>query len=137
LPYPHLQVAAIKLLRDQTVFGRILLDIRIQQIEFDPADLQLPDLRRYVPAKNVDMYVKRLIPYFGFPQRQMIEILVQAHSFLPTILVDLLLEVTASVKQRYRAEIEVKVTRRLAVVAGKNSQAAGIVRHGLVKPELR
>ena len=54
----------------------------------------------------------------------MIEVLVQAHSLLPTILVDLLLEVTMAVQQRHRAEIEVKVARRLAVVAGKNSETA-------------
>ena len=124
LPYPHLQITAIKLLCDQAVFGRILLDIRIEQIEFDPADLQLPDLRRYAPAKNGDIYLKWLISYFGFAQGQMIEILVQAHSLLPTILVDLLLEVTVAVQQRHRAEIEVKVARRLAVVAGKNSETA-------------
>ena len=105
LPDPHLQITAIKLFRDQTVFGRILLDIRIEQIEFDPADLELPDLRRDAPAKNGDVNVKRLISDFGFPQRQMIEVLVEAHSLLPTILVDLLLEVTVAVQQRHRAEI--------------------------------
>ena len=52
LPDPHLQITAIKLFGDQTIFGGILLDIRIEQVKFDPADLQLPDFGRHVSAKN-------------------------------------------------------------------------------------
>src|ERR1700757_1442825 len=66
----------------------------------------------------------------------MVEVLVQAHRLLPTILVDLLLKISMAVQQRYRAEIEVKVARGLAMVARENSETAGIIRHRLVEPEL-
>ena len=81
--------------------------------------------------------MKRLITRLGFQQGQMIKILVQAHRFLPTIFVDLLLEVAMSVKQRHRAEVQIEVAGRLAMIAGKNTETAGIVRHGFVKPEFR
>src|SRR5215469_4921256 len=67
----------------------------------------------------------------------MVEVLVQAHRLLPTVLVDLLLKISMAVQQRYRAEIEIKVARGLAMVARENSETAGIIRHRLVEPELR
>src|SRR5580692_551752 len=67
----------------------------------------------------------------------MVKILVEAHSFLPTILVDLLLEVTVPVKERYRAEVQIEVTGRFAMIAGKDAETARIVRHGFMKSELR
>src|SRR5277367_1642423 len=67
----------------------------------------------------------------------MVKILVEAHSFLPTILVNLLLEVTVPVKERHRTEVQIEVTGRFAVVAGKDAKTPRIVRHGFMKPELR
>src|ERR1700731_469924 len=52
LPYSHFQVTAIQLCRDWAIFRGILLDIRIEQVKLDPADLQLPDLGRYVSTQN-------------------------------------------------------------------------------------
>ena len=113
------------------------MDIRIEQVKLDPADLELPDLGRDVSAKNRDRNVKRLITGLGFQQRQMIKILVEADRFLPTILVDLLPEITVPVEQRHRAEVQIEVTCRFAVIAGKNTETAGIIWHGFVKPEFR
>ena len=137
LPDAHLQVAAIKLRRDRAIFGGILLDIRIEQVKLNPADLELPNLGGDVSAKNRDRNVKGLVTGLGLHQRQMIEILVKADRFLPAILVDLLLEVTVPVEKRDRAEVQIEVTCRFAVIAGKNTETAGIIRHRFVKPEFR
>src|ERR1700722_15498257 len=54
LPNSHLQIAAIKLFGDRAIFRRILLDIRIKQVKFDPADLELPDFGSHISAKHRD-----------------------------------------------------------------------------------
>src|SRR6202795_5290392 len=63
------------------------------------------------------------------------KILVEADRFLPTVFVDLLPEVPVSVEQRHCAEVQVEVTGRFAVIARKNTESAGIIWHGFVKPE--
>src|SRR6516162_967549 len=52
LPYPHLQVAAVQLFGDQSVFRCVLLNVGIEQVELYTADLQFPDLRYNGAAQN-------------------------------------------------------------------------------------
>src|SRR6516164_5513990 len=66
----------------------------------------------------------------------MIEVLVQSYRLLPPFFIYLLFKIAMPVKQRYRRKIQVKVARRLAMIAGKYSQASGVVRNRFMKPEL-
>jgi hypothetical protein len=56
------------LCRDRAIFGRILLDIGVQEVKLDPADLEFPDFGRNVSTQNRNGDVKRLIADLGFQQ---------------------------------------------------------------------
>ena len=65
----------------------------------------------------------------------MIKILVQINRGLNAVLVDLLPEITVAIKQTNRHEIQIKIARRFAVVAGQDAEAARVVRDRFVKTE--
>src|SRR4051812_36219177 len=64
------------------------------------------------------------------------EILVQTAGVLDALLVDLLLEIAMPVEQSDRDKIQVEVAGRLAMVAGENAEAAGIIWDRFVKAKL-
>ena len=59
----------------------------------------------------------------------MIKILVQINRGLNAVLIDLLSEISVSVEQANGSEIEIEIARGLAMVAGENAQATGVVRN--------
>ena len=65
----------------------------------------------------------------------MIKILVEIDRFLNAVLIDVLPEITVPIKQTNRHEIQIKIARRFAMVAGENAEAAGIIRDRFVKTE--
>ena len=67
----------------------------------------------------------------------MVKILIETDGFLPAILIDLLLEIAVPVKQPNRDKVQIEVAGRLAMIAGKNSEAAGIVGNGFMEAKLR
>ena len=64
------------------------------------------------------------------------EILVQADRLLSAIAIDLLLEIAVPVEQPDRDEVQIQIAGRFAMIAGKNAEAAGVVRNRFVKAEL-
>src|SRR5436190_11578693 len=66
----------------------------------------------------------------------MMKILVQVDRLLHAVLVDLLFEITVSVKQPDCDEVQIEVARRFAMVAGQNPKTAGIIWDRFVKTEL-
>src|SRR5262249_20752124 len=65
----------------------------------------------------------------------MIKVLIQINGGLNAVLIDLLSEIAVPIKQTNRNEIQIKVARGFAVVAGQNAEAAGVVRDRFVKTE--
>src|ERR1700730_2144041 len=63
----------------------------------------------------------------------MIEILIQVDRRLNAVLIDLLPEIAMSIQQTNRNEIEVEITRRLAMVASEYAKTTGIIRDRFVK----
>src|SRR5262249_18004561 len=63
----------------------------------------------------------------------MIKILIQIDRCLNAVLVDLLPEIAMPIEQTNRNEIQVKIARRLAMVAGEYAKAPGIIRDRFVK----
>ena len=64
------------------------------------------------------------------------EILIKVDRCLNAVLVDLLPEIAVPIKQTNRDEIQIKIAGRFAMVAGKNAEAAGVIRNRFVKTEL-
>src|SRR5262249_40360811 len=65
----------------------------------------------------------------------MIKVLIQINGGLNAVLIDLLPEIAVSIEQTHRDEIEIEVARGFAVVAGEDSEAAGVIRDRFVKTE--
>ena len=59
----------------------------------------------------------------------MIKILVQINRRLNAVLIDLLPEIAVSIEQTNRNEIQIKIARRFAMVAGQNAETAGVIRN--------
>jgi hypothetical protein len=57
LAHAHLQVAAIKLRGNFSVFGPVGWKIRIEQVELNPAHVHLPDLRVDSPVRQFDRHL--------------------------------------------------------------------------------
>src|SRR5437879_11367115 len=66
----------------------------------------------------------------------MVEVLIEIDCFLQALLVDLLLEITMSIKQADRDEVEIEIAGRFAMVARQNAQTAGIIWDRFVKAKL-
>src|SRR5215831_1852148 len=99
LPNPHFQIAAVQLFGNQAILGRVLLDICIEQVKLNSADLELPNLYRDGSAENLDRDKKCSVFDFDIPDRQMVKILTETHRLLPAVSVDLLFEIADPVKQ--------------------------------------
>ena len=97
--------------------GGIFLNICIQQIKVDSPDMQLPDLGKDFATQKRHRHEQNLIVAHDFAEREMVKVLVQIDRFLPTILVDQLLEIAVTVEQSDRDKVQVEIARRLAVIA--------------------
>ncbi len=137
LPDAHLEIAAVKLGRDQTILGRVLRHVGVEEVKIDPADVQLPDLGVNLAVENLDRDEDARVIPAHFAERQVMEILIQADGLLGAIAIDLLLEITVPIKQPDGDEVQIQIAGRFAMIAGKNAEAAGVVRDGFVEAELR
>ena len=71
---------------------------------------------------------KDLVVSHHLTDGQMVKVLVQVDRFLPAFLVDLLFEIAVAIEQTDRDKIQIKIARRFAMIAGKNSKPAGVIR---------
>ena len=135
----HLQIAAVKLRGNGAVLGVVIGDIGVQQIEVDASNGEFPDLGEHLTARQFDADLERfaVLTVGNFLHGQVVEILVELDGLLDAFAVDLLFEITVAVEQTDGAEVQVEVARALAMVAGEDAQATGVVWHALVETELR
>ncbi len=117
-------------------------DIGIEQVKTDPADVQFPNFRADFPIRESDTEMSRLLsPLAHFPDRQVMEILVQADGFLHAFLVDLLFEIAVPVEQSDRDEIQIEIAGRLAMIARRECRGrrsnSGSIRESQIPPRNR
>ena len=105
LPHSHFQIAAVKLGRNQSIFGVVLRRVGVEQIKIHAADVQLPNFREHLPIQNPsgDENIGAIAPHFT--NRQMMEILIQVDRVLDAVLVDLLPEIAVSIEQSDRDKV--------------------------------
>ena len=128
LTHAHLEVAAVKLRSDQSVFGAVFRNIAVEEIDVHPAYAQFPQ-----PGKDFAIQNRHGNQNFGIPvayltNRQVIEILIKVDRLLKAVFVDLLPEIAMAIEETNRNKIQVKIAGRFAVVAGQDAEAAGVIR---------
>ena len=118
-------VAAVQAVGDEPIALRIFRQVGVEQVKRHVADPALPDLEPERSAGQLDRN-----PQFGATairdrlDRQVVEIRVVVGRVLVALGVDGLQKITLAVEQPDRDERQPQVARRLAVVAGENSQPA-------------
>ncbi len=136
LPHPHFQIAAIKLSGDQSVLGVVFRSVAIEKVKADPAHLELPNLGENFAIQNSHRDEQVRVAAAHLADRQMVEVLIEIDRFLQALLVDLLPEITMSIKQADRDEVEIEIAGRFAMVARQNAETAGIIWDRFVKTKL-
>ena len=111
-------------------------NVGVEKEQIDAADLQLPDFGEDVAIQNAHRDKKIRAVALDFAKRQMMKILIETDRLLRAVLVDLLPEIAVAIKQADCDEVQVEIARRLAMVAGQNAKAAGIIWNRFVKSEL-
>ena len=135
---PHLVIAPVELCGDVAILRRVLRPARVEQVERDAPDRELPHAHAHPAVQDFDTEREVLLLRIEHGLHgEVREILVQREAVLPALLVDLLLEVPVPVQQRDRHEGQVQIARRLAMVAREDAEAARVIRERLVKAELR
>ena len=124
LPDPHFEITAVKFGRDEPVFRLVLRDIGVEQVEADTPHAQFPNLRPHLAIEEANGYEEIAFAAPHFPDRQMMEVLIQADGMLNAILVDLLLEVAVPVEQSDGDEVQIEIARGLAMIPGQDTEAS-------------
>src|SRR5579884_1626774 len=134
----NLAVPAVEARQQFAIPGRVGSDICIHQVERDAAHHQLPDFSIDAPARQVDtddhFVAGRADGWHGGNLRKM-QLLVEV--LLPALARDTLLEVALRIEKANADEGQAEVAGLFAVVAGQNTQAAGVDREGFVQAKLR
>ena len=105
LAHPHFQVPAIKLSGNQSVFSAVFRSVGIEKVDADPTHAQFPKLGKNFAIQNWHRNEQIRVAAAHFADRQMMKILIEIDRLLKTFLVDLLPEITMSIKQPNRDEI--------------------------------
>ncbi len=137
LPYAGGLIATVEAVRDVTIGRSVFRSVGVEQVDGHATDLRLPQARDDVTAGYADGDFYPLAAgvarglYRQIPWRML-----AVFGVLDTIVIDRLREVALLVKKPDSHEIRAAVTRSLAVIAGKNPEAAGINGKALVKAVL-
>ena len=137
LPNAKPPVASVKTRRQFPVLRSISCHIGIQKQQVATANLHAPHFRVNKSATRLNLHV------YGFAgnanrrlHRQFVRIRLQVLFLLPTILIELLTEISLAVKQADADQRNVEVRRTLDVVSRENAKPSRIHRNGFVQPKL-
>ncbi len=128
-----LGVAAVQAVRHQPAVRGVALHVAVQQVELHPPDVGSPDLGLQRLAREVDGDPHAI----AAGQRQRVGIELGEALLLHPVDGEELAEVARAVEEPYADERDAEVARRLEVVAGEDTETAGVLREGLGDPELR
>jgi membrane protein YdbS with pleckstrin-like domain len=137
LANPDPRIAAIEAGGQGAIRFVVLGDVRVEQVESRPADLDPPDPR----LEDTDMGVDR-DPDIGAVERldrldrQHVDLGIEVVFLLPAVLIKLLLEIPLRIEQADADERDAEVTGALQVVASENAEASRINRQALMEAEL-
>jgi hypothetical protein len=76
LAHSHFEVAAVELGGDATIIRIVLWDVGVEQVKFNPPDMELPKSRVNVAIENADTDQQRAIVFADFADWQVMEILI-------------------------------------------------------------
>ena len=115
----------------------ILGNVGIQQVKRNVARDGLPYANRYEPFGELDTYAQFGAVFLG-EQRywQLFEVGIRIGGLLIAFAVDGLEKIALAIEQSNAHQRDAHIARSLAVVAGENTQSAGVDGKALVKAEL-
>src|SRR5436190_4925618 len=107
-------IASVKMARDHAVDRGVLIDVRVEQVERDPPDSCEPCLGVDFASTYMDHHRGSLPTYinYRFDSEAAVEY-VRVMFFLPTVVRDVLPEISVPVKKADSDERNVQVARRL------------------------
>src|SRR3954453_23436545 len=136
LPQAVTAVAAVEPVGDRPRPIRVAVDVAVEQVERDPADLRPPDLGAHGNegarvVGELDHRRDRLER-----QRQSLRVVVRIALRLPVVRIELLPEVALAIEEPHRHQWDAEIRRGFQVIARKHSEAARVDGEALVEPEL-
>ena len=137
LPRSGAVVAAVKARGQLAVFGAVAVDVAIQQIQVHAADPHQPNLGKQAACPRLQFHGDRLaVGSAGRLQRKVFHLGVEVFLGLPTVGIEMLLEIALIVEQPYGYQRHAQPAGTLDMIAGKDPEAPGIDRDRLVNAEL-
>ena len=131
-------IAAVKTRRQLAIFRRVALDVGIEQQQIATSNFHAPDTRANRTRARVDLHLNRLAVRADRRfHRKLIHVILDVLFLLPTFGVEALAEISLAVEQADSDERNIEVGCALDVIAGQNSEAAGINWNRFVQAELR
>ena len=125
-------VAAVQAIGDGDAVGRVAGHLGVEQVQPDAPDVGPPHVGAHRIAGEVDGDLDAGV---GQAERSGVEL--DDALLLPPVAVEALAEVALRVQQADADERHAEVRRRLEVVAGEDTQPAGVLGEGLADAELR
>jgi hypothetical protein len=134
---PGAPVAAVELVSNAPVGFAVFRQVGVEQVEAVVAHPRAPDLGPHRASREVDadVHFAAVRVAHGF-DRHVVEIVVAVMRGLVALAVYGLVEIALAVEQADGDEGQAHVGGALAVVAGKDAEAAGVDRQALVEAEL-
>ncbi len=119
LPDTFMDVTPVELVGDLPMLGRLVLgNVCVEHVQFHASDIDMPYLDEHLAGRQVHAYDH----FFAFragtrPNGQSVEIVQRRALLLPSIGIQMLLQVTALIQQPNTSQSKIAVARRLQVVA--------------------
>ena len=130
-------VAGVQLIRDVLILLRVHRDVGIQQKNRNPSCLHPPHLRIDISPRILDGHRNGFVFFVPLDLDGLrVEIIFRMALLLPAIDIQILTEIPLLIEQSDTDERNTKVACRFDMVAGKNSQAARIVRQTFCQSKL-
>ena len=120
-------ISSIQVMRDAPVTFLVIFEIRIQQIQFHPSDIYLPDSGIYLSSGECKTNCQPIS--FGIPSRRyryLREILSLIFSFLITCGRKFLSEITVTIQQADTRDLCFFVTSLFQVISGQHAKTSRI-----------
>ena len=132
LPEPVLDVAAVEAVGDRPELGVVLLDVGVEEVERHPPDVGPPHPGRQRCAGKIDGDGDALAERHGHA----VGIEIGVALLLPALDVEDLPEVPVLVEEADADERDAEIGRRLEMVAGEDTETAGVLGERLGDAEL-